>query len=75
VFFILFGVGLIAAIVNYASVFLIQSVVRNSLMGDEDPNDDPNKRLLSIANVVSLLLSIFCLIGAIVLVVWRASST
>lgn len=75
VFFILSGAGLIAAILNYASVFMINATVRSSLISDEDPNDAASAGFLGGLNVITLGVAIVLLLAAIGLVIWRASSS
>ncbi len=72
--FILFGVGLIASILYYVSVFMIRSTVRNALMSDQDPNDEPNASLLKGLNVISISVAVVTLIAAIGLVIWKSTS-
>jgi hypothetical protein len=50
-FFILFGIGLIASILYYVSVFMTRATVRSALMSDHDPNDEPSASLLKGLNV------------------------
>jgi hypothetical protein len=71
-FTLLFGVGLLASIVKYGSVFMIRAVVKHALMSDEDPNDSPSKDFLEKLNVSSLAVSVLALVVAIVLVIVRA---
>ena len=72
VFTFLFGVGLIASIVYYASVFMTRAVVRNALMSDEDPNDSPSAGFLKGLNVTSLAVALVTFLAAIGLVIWRS---
>jgi hypothetical protein len=72
VFTFLFGVGLIASIVYYASVFMTRAVVRNALMSDEDPNDSPSAGFLKGLNITSLAVALVTFLAAIGLVIWRS---
>jgi hypothetical protein len=72
VFALLFGIGLIASIAYYASVFMTRAVVGNALMSDEDPNDSPSAGFLKALNVTSLAVALVTLLAAIVLVIWRS---
>jgi hypothetical protein len=72
VFALLFGVGLIASIAYYASVFMTRAVVRNALMSDEDPNDSPSAGFLKALNLTSLAVALVTLLIAIGLVIWRS---
>jgi len=74
VVFILFGLGLIASILFYASVFMIRATVRNALMSHEDPNDAPSKGFLVKLNVFSLLASVGSFIAAILIVIWKGAT-
>ena len=74
VFTLLFGMGLIASISYYASVFLIRAIVKNALMDDEDPNDSPSAGFLKALNIISLGVAILTLVVAIVLIIWRSFS-
>ncbi|MFZ1921910.1 MAG: hypothetical protein WAU57_09795 [Xanthobacteraceae bacterium] len=73
VFALLFGIGLIASIAYYASVFMTRAVVQNALEDDEDPNDSPSVGFLIRLNLISLGLAVVTLLAAIVLVVVRLS--
>jgi hypothetical protein len=74
VFTLFFGVGLLASVVNYASVFMVRAVVKSSLMNDEDPNDSPSAGFLKILNVATLAIAVLALVAAILLVIWRSIS-
>lgn len=70
-FTLLFGIGLIASIVYYGSVFMTQAVVKNALMEDKDPNDSPSRGFLVGTNVISIAVAILTLIAGIILVIVR----
>lgn len=74
VFALLFGVGLIASIAYYASVFITQAVVKNAIMDDEDPNDSPSMGFLTHLNIASIATAILTLVAGIVLVIVRSFS-
>jgi hypothetical protein len=74
VFVLLFGAGLIASISYYASMFMIQATVRNSIISDEDPNDAPSVTFLQIWNIVSMSMAVLTLLAAIGFVIGKTSS-
>lgn len=74
VFAILFGVGLLASILYYASIFMTQAVVKHAIMDDEDPNDSPSKGLLMRLNIASIGAAILTLVAGIILVIVRSFS-
>jgi len=74
VFVLLFGAGLIASILYYASMFMTQGTVRNSIMSDEDPNDAPSATFLQVLNVVSMSMALLTLLAAIGFVIGKTSS-
>jgi hypothetical protein len=73
-FVLLFGVGLIASIVYYGSVFLTQAVVKNAILDDKDPNDSPSKGFLLTVNIISIGIAILTLVVGIILVIVRSFS-
>jgi hypothetical protein len=75
VFALLFGIGLIASIAYYASVFMARAVVQNAINDDEDPNDSPSIGFLTKLNVASLTIAVLTLLAAIILVVVQLSSS
>jgi hypothetical protein len=64
-FIILFGCGLLAAIGYYASLGFTRATVINSILDEEEPNDSWRK-FLTIANSVSLVISVLLFIIAII---------
>ena len=71
IFVAIFGAGLIAAIVNYASLFFARMVARNAIRSDRDPNDEPSAEFLKRAAWYSLLIAGFALILGILIFVVR----
>jgi hypothetical protein len=72
VFALLFGIGLIASIAYYGSVFMTQAVVENAIMDDEDPNDSPSMGFLVSLNIASIGIAILALVIGIILVIVRS---
>jgi hypothetical protein len=75
VFALLFGVGLIASMIYYGSVFMTQAVVNNAIMDDKDPNDSPSMGFLVGLNVASIVTAILTLVIGIILVIVRSFSS
>jgi hypothetical protein len=71
-FTLLFGIGLVASIVYYGSIFMTQAVVKNAIMDDEDPNDSPSKQFLQGTNIVANLIAVLTLLAGIGLVIVRS---
>lgn len=74
IFVLIFGIGLIASILYYASIFMIQAVVKNAVMDDVDPNDSPSKGLLIRLNIASVGTALLTLVAGVVLVIVRSFS-
>jgi hypothetical protein len=72
-FVILFGFGLLAAIVYYASLAFARAVVLNALM-DNKTADEGTAKFLERANFLSLAISAGLMVIAIVCIIWRFSS-
>jgi hypothetical protein len=71
VFVVLFGIGLIAAIVNYIAVFLARATVMN--VKDYDP-DGPTTKFLMGLHLCALAVALVALIVAIVILIFRFAS-
>ena len=72
-FVILFGVGLLAAIVYYASLALARATVLNAIMSDEYAGQS-TARFLGNVNIGALSIAVAAMVVAIVVVIWRFSS-
>jgi hypothetical protein len=69
-FIVLFGVGLLAAIANYASLSLARGVAINAARDDEEA-DETTVKFISKAHLTALSISLFLFILAVSTAMWR----
>jgi hypothetical protein len=72
-FVVLFGIGLLSAIVYYASLALARSVVLNAIMNDES-HDEATGGFLTKVNLGTLFIAGVTFVVAIGLIMWRFAS-
>jgi hypothetical protein len=71
-FVLVFGIGLIASVAYYASIFMTQAVVKNAIKDDEDPNDSPSKGFLLAVNIISIGIAVLTFVVGILMVIVRS---
>jgi hypothetical protein len=69
-FIVLFGLGLIASIINYISMSLARSVMLNAARDEKDPNED-TVRFLQGLHMLALGFALGLLGLAILVMIWR----
>jgi hypothetical protein len=70
IFIAIFGVGLLAGVINLAAVLFAKVVTYNSIHEDRDPNDEPSAGFLIVSARYSLIVSFTALLlGVLVFII------
>lgn len=72
-FVVLFGIGFLAAMLNYISLIFARAVVLNSLLDETSPNQ-PTVSFLTVLHFVGLIASIGTLVVALLFIIGRFHS-
>jgi hypothetical protein len=72
-FIVIFGVGLLAAIANYASLSLARGVAINAARNEAEA-DETTVKFISRAHLIALSISLLLFILAVLVAMWRFAS-